>query len=104
MKEVIEILKAVRELLSDKNHWTTDVMARDREGHATECKGQEACSWCLFGAIAKLTPDSKKRDTAADYFKIKAGLHSLSRFNDFSTHEQVLALLDKFIIEHSDGN
>ena len=41
----------VRELLSDETKWTQGTNARDSEGKGVAASSEEACSWCLIGAI-----------------------------------------------------
>jgi hypothetical protein len=49
--KAIDVLRDVREVLSDPKKWTVGEYARDSAGHETDpCDGR-AESWCLQGAI-----------------------------------------------------
>ena len=56
----LEALEALQELFSDPARWTTNVLARDAQGHATnylidkDTINPPVC-WCLMGGIAKAT-------------------------------------------------
>ena len=47
----IEVLRDVRELLSEPARWTTGEYARDAAGHETDPSDGRAVSWCGHGAI-----------------------------------------------------
>ena len=46
----LEELKAVRELLSDPEHWTRGAFARDAQGGEISPASPEAACWCIGGA------------------------------------------------------
>jgi hypothetical protein len=99
---VDEGLLALRALLEDPERWTQHAQARDANGSPCGPDLPEARSWCLKGGTYK---------AADDYGALaEAMMRALSRrlpgntytgrpvalgiFNDFSTHAQVLALID----------
>lgn len=93
--ETKQLLQAVRDLLSDKSHWTQYVSARDAKGKQVEAQSNKACAWCLIGAFRKLEPDLDKRWEARVYLMSHLDTHSTGSFNDTHSHEEVLQLLDK---------
>jgi hypothetical protein len=55
MQKPVDILKAVDELLSDKSRWTQRANARDNERR--ECAVLQGHSFCLNGALIRVTED-----------------------------------------------
>jgi hypothetical protein len=52
----VEILKAARELISDKSKWTTDALSRDAANEPLESGfASGAVCWCALGAIEFIT-------------------------------------------------
>jgi hypothetical protein len=43
----------IRELLSDPTRWTQHVSARNVQGDPVHPRSEEACAWCLLGAMHK---------------------------------------------------
>ena len=50
----IEFLKQARELIRDRNRWTTTALARDAQGEAVDPFDDNAVCWCATGALAKV--------------------------------------------------
>ena len=42
----------IKELLSDSSKWCKDVLAKDKNGQPIDYANENACKWCLGGAIA----------------------------------------------------
>jgi hypothetical protein len=96
----LNLVKEVRELLSDPNRWTKYVLARKKNGEYSSWDKPEAYSFCLIGAcdyVAAKRYASSGQILARIHRKLfeKTGDSSIARFNDNATHEQVLALLDE---------
>ena len=51
MRDKVEILVETRNRLANPDAWVKGVFAIDKDGIATEFDGDQACSWCLSGAI-----------------------------------------------------
>lgn len=49
-----EILTQVRELISDKERWTFEVLARAKDGVSCDPRSKEAVCWCTTGALRKV--------------------------------------------------
>ena len=103
-----EVLQGIRELLTPASAWTTTKYAKDRFGYSVRPYSKEAQCFCLLGAVCRVTASSvvwPSEDTVqADAINllIKAMPEhyrgsDLVRFNDLSTHEEVLALIDRGI-------
>jgi hypothetical protein len=90
---VHETLKAMRELLSDKNRWTQVFTARDAKGEQVPSDSPSAVCWCLLGAANKITQYKHQ------YSLIRKALNvnDVAHFNDTHTHAEVLAKLDDAI-------
>ena len=112
---VLETLIKVRELLSNKDHWTKGYYSKDSHGIRIRPHEPSACTFCMFGAIYKVCPD---RPFSAVGFKdpfvievhdriekVIGELYpnfreaSVARFNDDpeTTHADVLRVLDRAI-------
>lgn len=103
--ETIAVLDAVRDVLSNPERWTKEFFALDEHGDDVPPLDPSAQCWCLAGAVVKVCGGRVKR-----YPKAMAALvrtvgetdgfvawARVTRFNDRSTHADVLALLDETI-------
>lgn len=54
-KEIVTVLKRVRERLSKPEAWTQKASARNSAGWVVGVFAEDACSWCLSGAIERET-------------------------------------------------
>lgn len=54
----LQEFKTVRELLSDPKRWTQNAFAKNSEGRSLGrfFAEEEACSWCLVGAVKHVYP------------------------------------------------
>jgi hypothetical protein len=95
----LDVLKDVRELLSDPNHWTKGAYARDARDNFREPRAPDAVKFCLLGALARF--DASEYEPALSRLAVgvqRRGQNAtLAQFNDASSHEDVLALLDEAI-------
>lgn len=94
----LEIVKKAKAQISDPQHWCKFVCARDGSGNSVGIVNNNAVSWCIVGALIKITFDSD----VTPLHKMNAYCHKkhnigLGEFNDLHTHEEVLALFDEFI-------
>ena len=106
----LEILKGVRELLTDPAHWTRGVLARigQRRRPATPLSDEATC-WCWVGAVYRAAGPSPHDvdinaagiEGAFDAFANTIGIHpfNISHWNDNRrrTHSQVLDATDRTI-------
>ena len=101
----------VKELLKDENCWTQYKNSRDKYGEGVDPDSNDACCWCLAGAMIKVYGEamatskefSRLTDTAQTLFSIR-GLswddnYSFVRFNDnpnttFEDVKKVVELAD----------
>lgn len=49
-RSTVEILKAARERITPREHWTVEVYARDADNAIVE-PGPDACMWCAVGSL-----------------------------------------------------
>lgn len=101
MITVADVLKETRRVIAAG--WTQGVFARDADGYGAPVYTQEACSFCLVGAVLKaqknLDAAEEVRVGAIGLIQRQAGVQYLHKFNDVPerTQEDVLGLLDKTI-------
>lgn len=108
----LKILRDVRDLLTDPAHWTQKEWARNADGGARLADEPSAVCWCLGGAFWKCTGDEGFAESEEPWHDdVRAawdrlvividGEHagSVYKFNDESTHAEVLDLLDRAIEE-----
>jgi hypothetical protein len=94
----LEVLKAARERISDKKHWTKGQAARDSQSHPVDPSSPKACRWCLNGSIMRECTDRDIEqwwDVAREITPPQ--MMSNIYFNDNASHEGVLALVDQTI-------
>lgn len=102
MTQLLDDLKAVRELLSVPERWTKDSMARAADGKDIDYASRKARCWCLYGAATKVTNHEliRGRDLR-DVIRNHIGGPGVTimTWNDAPgrTHADVLALLDRAI-------
>ena len=53
--QAVEYLKQVKALIENPENWAKDNFARKSNGNATRINSHEACSWCLIGALIKVS-------------------------------------------------
>lgn len=107
MSQLLDDLKAVRELLSVPERWTKGEHARTNTGCPVPINSRRAKCWCLEGATARAVKSDERFNNTwgclLDMFrqdhpdaKIIGGIIEWNDADD-RTHADVLALLDKAI-------
>lgn len=92
----VEHLEKARSLV--ENGWCQGFLARDAERNVVSLRSSEATSFCLVGALKKVNSTLtyvKTVETLQDLI----GHWSLALFNDRSSKEEVLELLDRAILQ-----
>lgn len=100
-----EVLERARDLLGDRQRWTQNGLAVDRQGHPCDPLGQEAYSYSLGGALhyaGNFDPDWLTEEWFQETALAMATLQTLAGstledYNDTHTYEEVLGLLDRAI-------
>jgi hypothetical protein len=87
-------LQRTRDLISDPGRWTTEVYARDSNGHSVIPNSPDAVCWCLIGAYAKVSGFSATYAGQELYDMINCPPTSL---NDNHGHQVVIDHLDDLI-------
>lgn len=95
MSALIVIKNPVANLLSHPERWTKKCSARNQNGTSVLPDSEDACSWCLSGAIYKCYPVREVRLRIQTLVMIE--IDSIWEWNDkdFRTHEQVLELCQR---------
>lgn len=85
------------ELLNSPKRWTKLVPARDANCRPVSVDSEEACRWCLLGAIERCYPEEEKYLTARIAISKAIGSTFISVYNDSAarTFEEVHGLLVK---------
>ena len=103
----VEALRKARDLIAEEDRWCRGVSARDRNGDFCPADADRAHSRCLSGAVYAATGDNDTRSKCitlllgarADVLLLPEDARvSIGRFNDQSTHAQVLKVLDRAIL------
>lgn len=100
-----EILIAARALIAKPENWTQQYLARDSEGQCVDYASKEAICFCGIGAILKSARDvgwgisesGRVRAGFAAYISENTSYYGISDLNDQTSHEEVLAMFDKYI-------
>jgi len=100
-EKLIKDLKEIRELLTPEDHWIQGVMARDISGERVSILDlHKAKSYCLYGAVFKV---AGLINTTNLVVSLRETLQEsdvnlpLTEFNDKSTHQEVLGLIDRTV-------
>ncbi len=103
-EDEVKTLRKIRSVLSDPQKWTKRAFARLPTGDPTSWDNNNACCWCLEGAILRSC-----RSGGINPIPVYEELHSflpfraIANFNDddSTTHADVLNLLDRTIEKHA---
>ena len=108
MNEVTKVLIEARKIISEPEHWTQGVFARDALGNDTDWDSPEAVCWCTAGAIRKAAGAFHYHQEQSIEYHILVlhatkelvsviGDYGVSRFNDHHNHAQVVEVFNKAI-------
>jgi hypothetical protein len=105
-----ELLTHARDKISQG--WCQGEMARDRNGDAVLPSSSEARQWCLVGAVLSVPPTSMREYIVQNQVLIvlaeltRMSWWKVGRWNEkiYRTQEEVVALLDRAIIEVAERN
>lgn len=100
MKSSKELLVEAKTLITNPDKWTTELWAKDEDGMGIDTCSAKATCWCAWGALLKVTGhENKEKGGYNDAWKaLQAGMNgNVPVFNDYHTHEEVLAAFDKAI-------
>ena len=95
-----EILKKARALIAKCENWTQHQMARDKNGNGVAWASGAACSFCLLGAVYRVT-DGEENEVEKAYKRLETcstlanNGTAITYFNDHNSHAEVLALFSE---------
>lgn len=109
MSDERELVLAARQLLSVPERWTRSTTARRADGSETKPTADDACMWCVVGAVAHFAPGGIVPYNVLRLFDQKIGeflphlpavtLNGFEWAHDrFFTYEVMLRFLD-FVLE-----
>ena len=106
-------LKRARDIIAERKHWTKGYGALTSDGREVDVLSEEACAWCLLGALEKACLEHAEKHNHVRRAELMVGVcedllmehigqnHAFAvvNFNDkrSTTHEKVLEVLDKTI-------
>lgn len=111
-----EILTGARAKIANRENWCQEDMAQDNLELSVDPRSEDACAWCLVGAMHAVTPrDVQSHAELRTAFEILGALLGwdecnanarvygpwdyASEYNDGHEHGEVLDLLDTAIIQ-----
>lgn len=114
---VLKALRAIRRLLSKKERWTKHISARTKRGDLTVPSSSDAYSFCLSGALTRISQQSNlpERERIAIYYSLQIHIlripnipedlanfgpnRVIVEYNDLNRtqHKDILNLLDNTI-------
>ena len=100
-EQLIEDLRALRELLSERSRWTRGAYARDEhENKLNDPLAEEATCWCLSGAIKRVAKSmfNERQDVLRQAVRKHCHM-AIPIFNDRSEHADVLRVIDLALAE-----
>lgn len=100
----LEVLRGMRELLSDPTRWTKFACARDSMGLTVKDDDPSAACWCLIGAAAKVAGRDGGWAKAVNALDRLVQPKPASCWQDEHEHAEVLGLLDRAIVEEAKAN
>ena len=102
-----EILVQARHLLQKPQSWSQGAFAYNEGDHRVSYKDATACSWCLEGAIRRVSVRGRASETDLERalllvrsaIQVPGNYPTIQGWNDRATtrHSDVLAVLDKAI-------
>ncbi len=103
---LLDLLRAARARIAQKEHWTQGAYARDRFGRLADSREAEATCWCSVGVVWSVAPNGSPGapyvPNAVDVLNAVArrrGYTNAIGLNDAATHPVVLAMYDEAIAE-----
>jgi hypothetical protein len=103
---LLDLLRAARAKIAEKEHWTQGAYARDRFGHLADTDQAEATCWCSIGVLWAVAPNGSPGapyvPNAVDVLGAvakKRGYTNAIGLNDASGHKEVLSMYDAAIAE-----
>ena len=97
----LEILTETKKILNDESKWTTGAFARNINNEIVDIRNEQSVKFCLLGAILKaksslgpfLPPIIRKLIKN----KTQDEQITITEYNDASTYQQVIELLNEAI-------
>ena len=96
-RDYLYTLRAARELISDRNRWTTGFYARDVQGYPVDVDSPKACQFCAIGALYKSWNYFPGIDGLLCFMQKHTQGKGISEINDHHGHAATLALFDRVI-------
>ena len=107
-ENVLKVLQTARGMIEDKEHWTTKVAARNKNGKVVNGYWEEASQWCATAAIRRAIDQQHQgyvdETLAIEVIRLverasRKPQMPLHEFNDhvFVTHEDVIEAFTKAI-------
>lgn len=94
-----EVLRKARALIDKPESWTQGAYARTADGKDLPPKDEQACAWCILGAVHQVADGGGVSVDAIETLvkALPTATAHLPNFNDTHTHAEVLSLFDRAI-------
>lgn len=110
---LLTILKNARALIADEDHWTTGILATDRNGKCVPDYSDAACKFCAIGAMRRAAfaagVSNARSNVANSAYAALAAIRGtgfdtpgFATINDREGHAAVLHALDTVIAQLPD--
>lgn len=99
MTDTLDILRGAYRLIERPEHWCQGEYARTSGGRHVSIMDEDACAFCLTGALVRAAGGIKASRAASDTVLQVLGDHrsGIPRYNDTHSHLDVLRLLSRAI-------
>lgn len=96
----IEVLVKAKKLLSDPGKWYKGYFAVNKFGKHTSSLKDDACKWCMLGALRRVCFGKNDIQIEAENHLSKAVGWNIPEFNDRkqTTHQDIMNAFDKAIV------
>lgn len=98
--EILNTLQAARDLITNPANWTQGNFATTKTNNPIGPGEKAACKLCALGAVIKVSKpvNSKCMFLLVDTLRMNTLFENIGDYNDASTHQEVLDLFDKTIV------
>lgn len=99
-----QVLLDTRNLLSEHDRWNQGTFAVTADGQSTNPTDQEACRWCLLGAMARcssdlgiIPPQLLRFVEGMMHFVYGDQFATIGEMNDYIDHQSLINFVDQCI-------
>jgi len=101
--DVLEILIEARALIEGPARWTQGCFARNQSWYPVSVNEGDASCWCSIGALRRVNRGLSPTVIEAESLLDRCSGGDMVKFNDTSSHAEVLEVFDAAIERARDG-